>query len=110
VAEFSIGDSPSIGGARVSASGVAVLPYARADLNETKQILVHFQVAELNALLRLELAQAINEALKSVRVHGHSIVPVITDAAVTMTAIDVQIIAAQIAPTVARALGVTLPT
>ena len=94
-----------IGGARVAPSGTGTIPFARADLNDTKQVLVHFKIADENKLLRLELAQAINEALRPVRVNGHAIVPIITDESVTMTALDVQILAAHMLPAIKRALG-----
>ncbi len=97
-------------GARVAASGANTLPYSRADLNQTKQVLLHFKVADASPQMRLEVSQAVTAALRGVRVNGHALVPMITDESVNMTAVDIQIIAAHIAPTVARALGITLPT
>jgi hypothetical protein len=91
---------------RVAAQGANVLPLARSDLNDTKQTLVHFKVASFNNVHRLEVAQAINEALGPVRVNGNSIVAMLTDEDVNMTAIDIQILAAYVIPSVKSALGI----
>ena len=93
-------------GPRVPSSGAGVLPFARSDLNETRQILVHFKLADDSPQMRLEVAQAITEALRPVRVNGHAIIPLVTDESVTMNAIDIHIITAHILPDVKRALGV----
>jgi len=106
VGEFTIDNG--VGGARVAPSGGGTLPFSRSELNETKQVLVQFTMATDSPLARLELSQAITEALRGVRVNGHAIVPIITDKSVEMRACDIQVLASHVTATVARTLGISL--
>jgi hypothetical protein len=95
-----------MGGIRVAPAGVGTLPFPRRELNDEKQTLVHFKIADSSRQHRLEVAQAVTERMRDVRVNGHRIVAICTDEDVTMSAIDMQLLAAHVIPSVKSALGI----
>lgn len=90
---------------RVRESG-PTLPFSRKDLNGEEALVVHFKVASLDKMRRLEIATAITEALRDVRVHGCKIIPILTDENVEMSATDARALAAHVVPFAKQALGI----
>lgn len=103
------GVSPSIPRADFSAGGSgtgASLPFSRDDTPGAGDVLVHFTVCTADEETIRRVTATIERQMRGQRVGERGIAVIITDDSVDMATTTKQIIAAQITPLVAAALGV----
>lgn len=105
------GSPPSIPKADFSVGGVgtgARLPFSRDEMATpgADAILVHFKVVSEDEEVVRRVTAMIERQLRGQRVGERGITAIITDDSIEMSATTQQIIAARVAPLVARSLGV----